>query len=146
MALRWLLDTNLVSEGVRPHPDPNVMVQLHRFDAELAIPATVLQELLYGWLRLDEGRSRERIGQYLREVVTQLPVIDFDARAARVQAELRLDADRRGRPMGYPDSEIAAIAIANDLTLVTRNTRDFIDRPGLKLADWHSPGSDCNVP
>jgi tRNA(fMet)-specific endonuclease VapC len=135
-ALRWLLDTNVLAEPLRPLPAASVMQRLAAHETEIALPVTVWQELNYGWLRMPEGRRRERIGSYLQSTVAPLPVLPLDAHAARIQADLRAQADRSGRPIDYPGSEIAAIAIAHGLTLVTRNTRDFEGRPGLQVANW----------
>lgn len=134
--LRWLLDTNTLSEPVRPRPDPQVVRTLLKHRDALALPATVLQELHFGWLRMPEGRQRSQVGDYLHGAVAHIHVLPLDAAAARLQAEVRLQAERAGRPMSYADSEIAAIAIAHGLTLVTRNTRDFEGRPGLQLTNW----------
>ena len=134
--LRWLVDTNTLSEPVRPRPDPKVVQALQAHRAALALPATALQELHFGWLCMPPGRQRSRVGDYLQGTVAQLPVLPLDGAGARLQADLRCHALRAGRPMSYADSEIAAIAIANGLTLVTRNTRDFEGRPGLRVANW----------
>lgn len=134
--LRWLLDSNIISEPVRLRPHRGVVETLLERRAELALPVTVLQELHFGWLVMPEGRNKRHIGDYLQAAVPRIPVLGLDAATARVQADVRAQAARSGRPIGYADSEIAAIAIAHGLTLVTRNTRDFEDRPGLQLANW----------
>lgn len=133
---RWLLDTNILAEPLRPAPDLRVLERLREHRAQVAIPVTTWQELNYGWLRMADGRRRDRLGHYLQDSVLQLPIVPLDTRAAGIQAELRALADRSGRPIDYPDSEIAAIAMAHGLTLVTRNTRDFGGRPGLRVANW----------
>lgn len=134
--IAWLLDTNVLSEAVRPRPDPGVMERLERFQTELAVPAPVWHELRYGWLRLPDGQRKDAIGRYVQDVVAMLPVLPYDAAAARIHAELRSEAERRGRPLPFVDGQIAAIAIASGLTLVTRHRKDFDGVPGLRLADW----------
>jgi len=132
----WLLDTNILSEAARPLPDPWVEKALDASEGRIAVPAPALQELQFGYLRMAEGTSRQRVERFLKGAVALLPILPFDAAAARQQAVLRFDAERRGRPFSYPDSQIAAIALVHDLTLVTRNLRDFHDRPGLRCVNW----------
>ena len=67
----WLLDTNFVSEGVKPAPDAGVMANLQRYAAELAIPAPVWHELRFGWLRKADGRRKDVIGLYIQRVASQ---------------------------------------------------------------------------
>lgn len=135
----WLLDSNVLSEAVRERPHPGVMDKLARHSAELAVPAPVWHELRYGWLRMPDGRRKDAIGRYLQEVVASLPVLPYDGAAARIHAELRAELERAGRPLPFADGQIAAIAIAQGLTLVTRNARDFDAIPGLRRADWFTP-------
>lgn len=137
--LRWLLDTNIVSEPSRQHPDTRVVETLLERQSEVALPVTVLQELHHGWLVMPEGRNKRHVGLYLQTAVPRMPVLHLDAAAARVQADVRAQAARAGRPIGYADSEIVAIAIIHGLTLVTRNSRDFENRPGLRLVNWFLP-------
>jgi len=133
---RWLLDTNTLAEPLRPEPSTGVTRRLQEHQGDLAIPVTVLQEMHCGWLRMPQGQRRDRIGDYLRSVVSRLPVLPLDARAARVQAELRWQAEQAGRPLGHADSEVAAIAVAHGMALVTRNVCDFEGRAGVVCVDW----------
>ena len=132
----WLLDTNILSEGIKPVPDAGVMANLQRQAHELAIPAPVWHELRFGWLRMPEGRRKDAIGLYIQRVAGQLPVLPYDESAARIHAELRDQQLSAGRPLPFVDGQIAAIAMANGLTLVTRNFRDFECLPGLRVVDW----------
>ena len=135
----WLLDTNVLSEGSRAQPDANVLARFTHHEAELAVPAPVWHELRFGWLRMPDGQRKNAIGRYVQQVVGLLPVLAYDANAARIHAELRAQAERIGRPQPFVDGQIAAIAIAHGLTLVTRNTKDFARVPGLRVADWFEP-------
>lgn len=134
--LSWLLDTNVLAEGARPRPDANVMLRLAEHASELAVAAPVWHELRFGWLRMPQGRRRDQIGAYLADVVGVLPVLPYDAPAARIHAELRAEAEGRGRPLPFVDGQIAAIAMAHGLVLVTRNEKDFAALPGLRQANW----------
>lgn len=135
----WLLDTNVLSEAARPAPDAGVMAALARHAGELAVPAPVWHELRFGWLRMPEGKRRDAIERYLTDVVGSLPVLPYDAAAARIHAEIRVDRERSGIVLPFVDGQIAAIAIAHGLTLVTRNQLDFSTVPGLRLANWWTP-------
>lgn len=134
--ISWLLDTNILSEAIRPLPDSTVMVNLARYEGELALPAPVWHELRYGWLRMPDGQRKDIIGRYIQDVVAALPVLAYDAPAARIHAELRSSCERSGRALPFVDGQIAAIAMTHGLTLVTRNTRDFTDIAGLRLDNW----------
>ncbi|MDW3684924.1 type II toxin-antitoxin system VapC family toxin [Cupriavidus sp. CV2] len=135
-AVSWLLDTNIVSEAMRPRPDAGVMANLSRFDGELAIPAPVWHELRYGWLRMPEGQRKDAVGRFVQDVVSTLLVLPYDNAAARIHADLRSSRERAGFTLPFVDGQIASVAMAHGLTLVTRNTRDFAELDGLRLANW----------
>ena len=135
-AVSWLLDTNIVLETMRPRPDAGVMANLARFDGELAIPATVWHELRYGWLRMPDGQRKDAVGRFVQAVAGSLPVLPYDSAAARIHAELRNSRERAGLSLPFVDGQIASVAMAHGLTLVTRNTRDFAGLAGLRLANW----------
>jgi len=132
----WLLDTNIVSEATKEVCNANVLLNLSRYEAEIALPSVVLHELRYGWLKMSAGKKKDAIGHYLQTVVSVLPVFDYDARAARVHAQLRVESEAAGKPLPFVDGQIAGIAIANGLTLVTRNTKDFANISSLQLTNW----------
>jgi tRNA(fMet)-specific endonuclease VapC len=83
VSLRYLLDTNIVSEPLRPQPNPGVMAQLAKHAGRAAIATVVWHELLFGCQRLPASRKRSAIDQYLQQVVRQtLPLLPYDASAA----------------------------------------------------------------
>lgn len=120
-----ILDTNVVSEAMRPAPNPRVLDWLDDRDpAEIRIPAVVIGELHYGLEKMAEGHRREGLRIALERLANEVwegSVIPFDEAAARFYGWLMARRDREGRPMGVPDCRIAAIALANDASLATRD-------------------------
>lgn len=135
-ALRWLLDTNVLSAVAARQPDAILEARLRRYQGEVAIPAPVWHELQFGWLRMPAGARRDHVGRYLHDVVGRLPLLPYDEAAARLHAAHRAAAERAGRPRPYADGQIAAIAVTRGLALVTHNAKDFRDVPGLSVEDW----------
>lgn len=136
LSLRWLLDTNIVSELARPQPSEAVMQAFAMHADASAIPMVVWHELLFGVLRLPEGQRKDSLTDFVHAVPGALPKLAYDEAVARRHAELRAVQQARGRPLAEPDAQIAASALSRGLTLVTRNTRDFDGIDGLKLANW----------
>ncbi|MCP5156056.1 MAG: type II toxin-antitoxin system VapC family toxin [Ectothiorhodospiraceae bacterium] len=137
MTLRFLLDTNIVSEPLRPDPSPGVMRRLQRHQGELAIPSLVWHELRFGCARLPPSRRRNAIERYLDEVVAPcFPMLDYDRAAAEWHATERARLSASGRTPPFVDGQIAAIAQAHGLTLVTRNVTDFADFDGVRVKRW----------
>ncbi len=137
MTTRFLLDTNVVSEPLRPQPSPGIMRRIRDHDGQMAIPALVWHELRFGCARLARSRRREAIERYLDEVVAvSLPVLDYDRKAADWHALERARLVAAGRTPPFVDGQIAAIARVNDLILVTSNKADFRDFKGLHVRNW----------
>lgn len=135
--MRFLLDTNIVSELSRNDPNPNVLskFQQHRFAAALAAP--VLHELHFGWRRLPEGARRQTGLAFIRELLNAgLEVLPYGRESALLHAEQRARLEAQGAAMSYVDGQIAAIAVHHRLTLVTRNLRDFRRFEQLRAENW----------
>ncbi len=99
----------------------------------LRLSAIVKAELLYG------ARKSSRVEENLRslqQLFAVVPSIAFDDDAAHWYGVIRSDLSKRGKPLGPNDLMIAATALANDLTVVTRNMREFVRVPGLRLEEW----------
>ncbi len=133
-----LLDTNVLSELIRPEPDEGVTRWLDSQDAAaVATTAITAAELLYGVARLPAGRRKERLGEAIRGLIEEDldgRVEPFDATAADHYAALVNDRETAGRPISVADAQIAAICRKLGATLATRNTSDFKDT-GIELLD-----------
>jgi tRNA(fMet)-specific endonuclease VapC len=138
--LRFLLDTNILSEPLAGEPNTHVMARIEAHSRSLAISSITWQELLYGMLLLAPGRRRQQIHAYLfQHVHPVLPVLAFDSDAATWQANQRARLRQVGKTPSYADSQIAAIAASNELVLVTRNIGDFHEFEGLRVENWFDP-------
>jgi tRNA(fMet)-specific endonuclease VapC len=135
--MRYLLDTNIVSEPVTPIPNRRVLTKLKKYEHELSTAAPVWHELVFGYERLPQSKKRTAIGEYLHQVVrASIPILPYDEVAATWHAEERNRLSAAGRSPSFIDGQIAAVAHANRLTLVTRNVRDFAGFRGLKVENW----------
>ncbi|HWO26878.1 MAG TPA: type II toxin-antitoxin system VapC family toxin [Kofleriaceae bacterium] len=136
MALRYLLDTNVLSEPMRPAPDPEVMDHIATARDTVATASPVWHELEFGRLRLPAGKRRRAIETMIDALSTVLVILPYDARAATWHAKERARLSRLGKAPPFVDGQIAAIAAVNDLVLVTRNVRDFSSFAGLEVESW----------
>lgn len=137
--MRLLLDTNVLSEPLREHPDPEVLRQLQCGEHVLHTASVVIHELSYGIHRLAPGRRRQRLGSYLDGLIASgLTVLPYDRKAALWHGEERARLEALGRPMAFADGQIAAIAATHGLVLVTRNTSNFSAFQGLEVRNWFS--------
>ncbi len=126
--MSYLLDTNVVSERTRPQPDANVRGWLRAHSvAETYLSIITVAELEGGIVRLGNTRRATALWAFLSQLETQFTgrVLPVDRRVAHSWATLSASANARGEPLGYADALIAATARAHDLTVVTRNVKDF---------------------
>lgn len=137
MSLKYLLDTNIVSEPLRPKPRKVVLRNLRRHEEEIAISSVVWHELRFGMERLPPSRRRVAIERYLEEVVlTTMPILDYDRAAAEWHASERARLAARGETPPFVDGQIAAIAHVHDLILITFNATDFKRFEGIRVLSW----------
>ena len=125
-----LVDTNIVSDLLRPRPNAGVLKWATE-NRELAVSAISVDESMFGLVRGGNRSLLEAYEEFLRTRGTVLPVTEDIARRA---GKLRGDFSLKGITRSQPDMLIAATAQANNLTLVTRNIRDF-DACGIALLD-----------
>ncbi len=114
-----------------------VVKHLESAGHECAIAAPVWHELTYGCCRLPRGKRRDALEQYLQDVVlASFPVLPYDEAAARWHGQERARLDGLGKPAPFVDGQIASIAFAHGLKLVTVNVRDFAHFRDLEVVDW----------
>ena len=137
VAVRFLLDTNVLSEPLKPQPNALVTERWAQNAGALATASVVYHELEFGCLAMPDSRRKQAITTYITESVRDTFVIfPYDLEAARWHASERARLRKIGKTPPYFDSQIAAIAAANQLILVTRNTKDFESFQGLELENW----------
>ncbi len=134
--LKYLLDTNTVSEPARPSPNPRVLERLERNAQTIAIGAPVWHELLFGLRRLPLSAKRTRIEGYLFTSVIDLPILPYDDAAADWHADQRAFLEAKGRVTSFSDGQIAAIAYVHNLIVVTANGTHFEPFEGIQVENW----------
>ena len=127
--MNFLLDTNVVSEWVKPHPNPGVVAWLDGMDEDRVFLSVItLAELRYGVERLDEGKRRRRLTEWLEQELTlrfEGRILDVDSAIADRCGKVTARSEAAGRPIGAMDALLAATAEVHQLTMVTHNTSDF---------------------
>lgn len=135
-----ILDTSVLSEVFRPHPDTRVTVWLESLADDVAITAITLADLLAGVRRLPNGRRRETLSTAVSTTVqtyrsTRVPA--FDSSAAEHYATILAAREHAGLPISMADAQIAAICRAHGASCATRDTKDFA-QTGIELINpWH---------
>lgn len=137
MGLKYLLDTNILSEPAKPQPNANVMRNLELYAGQYATSSTVWHELNYGVERMPDSKRKEQLRAYLATLESSgLPVLPYDKVAAAWLAAERGRLEKQGIVATYADGEIAAVAHINKLLLITRNLKDFYNFTQLAVSDW----------
>ena len=124
-----VLDTNIVSELIRPRPNPSVVDWVARQPGtSLFISAVTEAELRYGVEILPAGHRRERLAAEIESTLREdfsRRILPFDSAAARAYATIMADRRAAGRPISQADCQIAAIARSRGAPVATRDVADF---------------------
>jgi predicted nucleic acid-binding protein len=135
-----ILDTNVVSEPLKPRPHPAVLLWLDRQGpGTLFLTAISRAELLAGVMALPPGKRRTELQRVLNnELVTLFAnrILAFGERSAEAYAQVVTGAHAAGKAIDFADAAIAAIAVEHDFILATRNERDFKGAPVKLLNPW----------
>ena len=116
--MRYLLDTNLLCKET--HPRVRNWILQHQL--QIALASMTVAEIAQGIASLPRGKRRAQLEIFLDEIMDDYPILPFDRSAALAWGNYVAHA---GRPLPVRDSIIAATALANNLEIVTENTRDF---------------------
>ena len=135
--LRYLLDTDICSYAIK-RKEAALLGRIREglIAEEIAISVITRGELLYGLALLPEATSLARA---MHAFLDTVPCLDWNKEAANRYAPLRAQQKITGNPIGYMDTQIAAHALAENLTLVTNNERHYGRIDGLQLVNWAIP-------
>ena len=135
-----LIDTNIISEMMKPAPDPKVITWIDQQNImQLFISTITIAELAYGINVLPTGNRRNYLEKAFNSVVREAfeyRIFTFDEVAAHQYGTIMSQRKILGKPMSIADGQIAAIAAVNNLILVTRNLSDYQHFTGLTIENW----------
>ena len=130
--MRYMLDTNICIYVIKNKPETVIKRFLERDPDELCISSVTYAELMYG-VEKSQRVDKNRLAMML--FLSPITILDFNARAAEEAGKIRAELEKKGTPIGL-DVLIAGHAKAEELTLVTNNTREFVRVENLELEDW----------
>jgi len=130
----YLVDTNILSESVKPRPASRVVDWLRQHEPELYVSTITVGELRRGIERLSEGKRKAQLNIWLQSLCECMKgrVLSFNTSTAHVWGQLKAAWDKEGISIPSLDSQLIATAHRHDLTIVTRNISDF-QRSGVRL-------------
>jgi len=138
-APHYLLDSNIVSELIKPDASFSVVQKIAEHNFDCAICAPVWQELQFGVELLQDGAQKAFLKKFVEELCGDFKILNYTKKAAEEHAKLRAQLQKIGKPTQHFDSMIAAVALANRMILVTGNAKHFsaIQKAiGLQVENW----------
>lgn len=129
--MTYLVDATVLSEPTKQTADRKVVAWLTANESNLVVDPIIIGELRVGILRLPRGRKREKLEQWFESVIETIDCLPWDVTVSRQWASLIVNLRRKGQTVPLLDGMIAATALQHDLTVCTRNTRDF-SKTGVK--------------
>jgi predicted nucleic acid-binding protein len=143
MSERYLLETNVLSEWMRPQPDSAVLTWVGQQSPDRLYTSAITVAEIEACLALMPTGQRQRALQAAAWAMFEQDFADrlwaFDVSAAHVYAVVKAQRSRAGRPIGHADAQIAALALLHRARLVTRNVADFTGIDGLGVLNTWMP-------
>lgn len=136
MGVAYIVDTNIISELMRPQPNVSVQAKWRQYSTQIALTSISWHELHTGVERMQQSQRKNAFRAFLNHFQLTLSILPYDEVAARWHAIERARLMAIGRTPSYADGQIAAIAATNNFVLVTRNTADFAEYQKLALDNW----------
>jgi tRNA(fMet)-specific endonuclease VapC len=131
----YLFDTDVLSHVLKKRRSAALMERLKATpQASQFTSAVNLAEIYFGVFR-KEGRA-DLLRYYEDEIFSRLTILPFDRESARIFGRIKAEIEQKGLPRFEADLQIAAVAIANNLILVSGNTRHYSGIPGLRVENW----------
>jgi len=131
----FLFDTDIITNIVKPQPSQKLLTKLKKVSKNQQYISTItISEIIYG---AEKSRRPDfHLNNLENILLPAVNIIGFDTKAAYVCGRIRAELEKRGKPLDLADLEIASIAIANNLTLITNNVRHFKRVPLLQYENW----------
>ena len=122
----YLLDTNVVSEIFKPKPNQEVLDKIREYEKLIAFSSTSWQEMLFGVNLMQACKKRDFIfSKLVDDIQARFEIINYDNHCAWIQADIRSRLQEKGNSLEFEDTQIASIAVSNNMILVTRNVKHF---------------------
>lgn len=131
--MKYMLDTNICIYAIKHKPEIVIKRFLAHNPDEMCISAITYGELMHG---VEKSQSTEKNRIALALFLSPITILEFGAEAAEEYGRIRADLEKKGTPIGSMDLLIAAHAKAEQLIIVTNNTREFKRVEGLPVEDW----------
>lgn len=131
----YLFDTDIITNIFKKRPSPTLLGKLAKIPRRAQYISTItISEIVYGAMK--SSRADLHLRNLEEILLPAVSIASFNAKAAYLCGQLRADLEKQGTPLDLADLEIAAIALANDFTLVTGNTRHFERISRLRIENW----------
>lgn len=132
----YLVNSYTFAELFKQNPNPNVMHRFQHHQNQLVMAVNVWQELQFSFELMPNSERKNALYAGFIEHFGKLPLVNYDKKCAEIHAKICADYQREGRSLLVENSQIASIALAHDLTLVTHDPSRLDLVKNLKIINW----------